>query len=307
MKIDLSGKPAVEEVAVPDGTKAGARNSAQDASRLQQIHDLAVANGATCGEATNPSESEARQTISVYLEQVPSDNPARSMGGGMKSVAEFTLRGPAVLFGDANHTDISPYRDYFTPETDFWLSSYKSRPMIFDHGVIDLDMVDAFEAAAKSSEERDAVKEFRAAMLELDRDPRIGEWTDVSIDPLALWVQGEMDKARKYATYVKQMAESGILRLSSDTALHLIKREKQLNGANKIVRWPLIGISHTTHAAEPRLTPVAAVKSFFTYLGIKPTDEFVEAVTKGVGQTHSVDAVRLARGRLEVQRLKQLL
>lgn len=47
--------------------KAGSRNSAKDAERLQAIHDLAVDNGATCGEkSTEPDDAP----------EVPTDAPA---------------------------------------------------------------------------------------------------------------------------------------------------------------------------------------------------------------------------------------
>jgi HK97 family phage prohead protease len=44
-------------------TKAGARNAAKDAERLQNIHDLAVTNGATCAATAEPTP--APETPSV--------------------------------------------------------------------------------------------------------------------------------------------------------------------------------------------------------------------------------------------------
>lgn len=55
--------------------KAGARNATKDAERLQNIHDLAVANGATCAateEATNapeaPSDEDGKSPASNVVE-----------------------------------------------------------------------------------------------------------------------------------------------------------------------------------------------------------------------------------------------
>jgi hypothetical protein len=309
-KIDKAGPPSVAKD--KGATKSGARNSTTDLQRLQQIHDLAVANGAMCG--MEPDDDEPRPTIEVVdnnaamkIAALPDQKVLtldHKLGGAVKSLDGDRLTGPAVLFGDPDHTDLTEYRDFFAPDTDFWLDLFKGMPMIFDHGVIDHDMVDAFAKAAKSSEEIDAVKEFRAAMKDLDRDPRVGEWTKAMIDPLALWVEGETNKARKYAAYVKQMVDRGIIRISSDTNPVYMRRERQANGANKIVRWPLVAASITSHAAEPRLAPVAALKSFFDSIGVTPTVAFVEAATEGAMTARSVAAVQIARARLNIQRMK---
>lgn len=292
-----------------DGFKAGARNSARDAANLlkivelaERIRTLAIENGVELPDTDHPSKEDAVPTVSLDMQ---SASKSTAYGGSVKSISEYGFLGTAVLFGDQDHTDITPYRDYFTPDTDFWMKSWNVRPMIFDHGVIDFDTATMFERAAKSSEERDAAREFKAAMIDLDRDPRIGEWTKMSFDPMGLWVEGEADKARRYAAYVKQMADQGILRLSTDSAAHLVRREAQPNGSNRITRWPIIGVSQTSHAAEPRLSPVTAVKSFLSFLGVTPSGEFVSAITAGVeASAQSVKAQRIAQARLEVQRLK---
>lgn len=42
--------------------KAGARNSAKDAERLQSIHDYAVENGALCGKSAHPTDTTAPES-----------------------------------------------------------------------------------------------------------------------------------------------------------------------------------------------------------------------------------------------------
>lgn len=53
-----SNREAAVLMAKSYAAKAGARNSSSDAQRLQQIHDLAVTNGATCEAKNEPTEDD---------------------------------------------------------------------------------------------------------------------------------------------------------------------------------------------------------------------------------------------------------
>lgn len=65
-----SNREAAVLVAKEYAEKAGARNSTSDAARLQDIHDLAVANGATCeSKAADPAPDDADKEISTDPEK----------------------------------------------------------------------------------------------------------------------------------------------------------------------------------------------------------------------------------------------
>jgi HK97 family phage prohead protease len=61
--------------------KAGSRNSAKDAERLQTIHDLAVANGAVCSDAAGEEEvtTEAPATPADEAGKSPASNVVEAM------------------------------------------------------------------------------------------------------------------------------------------------------------------------------------------------------------------------------------
>lgn len=142
------------------------------------------------------------------------------------------IGGYAVLFGAADQTDLSPERDYFTPRTDFLLDAWKTRPILYHH---------AMEAATKAT-------------------PVVGMWDTVRIDDLGVWIEGELKKSHKYYAAIKELIRQGALRLSSDSAPHLVQRERRPNGAHEVKRWGLIAASLTPSPAEPRMEPVIAVK-----------------------------------------------
>lgn len=75
--------------------KAGARNSTKDSERLQQIHDLAVTNGALCAiddsekSATTKPESEAAESTAKAAETTATDD---STGADSKTVWTDLIR-----------------------------------------------------------------------------------------------------------------------------------------------------------------------------------------------------------------------
>ena len=72
--LGIEGDELAEALEVLKGLKAGARNSGKDLERLQQIHDLAVANGAECrspeddddGKALDPAERARRAELLAF-------------------------------------------------------------------------------------------------------------------------------------------------------------------------------------------------------------------------------------------------
>lgn len=150
----------------------------------------------------------------------------------VKMLDDGSIVAQAIRFGSPNDPDISAYRDYFTKATDFWLDQWERRPMLYHH--------------AQDEATADA--------------PVIGTWVKAWVDDSGVWLQGQLDKAHKYAEAIKDMARRGLLKISTDSAPHLIKRRPGPNGTNEVQRWPLVAASLTPTPAEPRLAPVS-VKS----------------------------------------------
>lgn len=157
----------------------------------------------------------------------------------VKSLGDDRIGGYAVLFGDATFTDLTG--DYFTKSTDFWLNEIgPNRPMLYHH---------ALESATKS-------------------DPVVGIWDTLRVDDLGVWAEGQLKRAHRYKKAVKQLVDAGALGLSSGSAPNLVLKSKKLGGATEIQRWPILEVSLTPEPAEPRMTPVAALKSLYADAGL---------------------------------------
>ena len=85
-----------------------------------------------------------------------------------------------------------------------------------------------------------------------------------------------MDRAHAYYKAMKELAQRGYLRLSSDSAPQWVIREKQQNGVSEIKRWPLVTSSVTVTPMEPRMLPIE-VKAYLAELGYETIDEEAEA------------------------------
>ncbi len=168
-------------------------------------------------------------------------------GSEIKSIGEDTLRGYAVRFGDADHADLQ--RDYYTKSTDFWLDHFGwPRPITYHHGM---------DAQTRN-------------------DPVIGHWLKAGVDDVGVWMEGQMDRAHAYYKAMKELAQRGYLRLSSDSAPQWVIRERQQNGVNEIKRWPLVTSSVTVTPMEPRMLPVE-VKAYLAEIGMD-IDDSQEAI-----------------------------
>lgn len=156
-------------------------------------------------------------------------------GGAVKALDDSgKVGGYLVLFGSAEKTDASAYRDYFTPETDFGLDLTTKARVLYQHGM-------------------DAKIGNRA----LD----IGE---MKTDEAGVWIDSQLKMRDDYERAIFAMAKAGKLGWSSGTAKHLIRREPQPNGSHRIVSWPLgLDASLTPNPAEPR-TQAVALKSLFS-------------------------------------------
>lgn len=172
------------------------------------------------------------QRVEKNWKPVPDAESATSLiGGAVKALDSdgYTIVAQAIRFGSSDEPDTSAYRDYFTKSTDFWLDKWQQRPMLYHHAMD--------EATADN--------------------PVVGTWVKTWVDDTGVWLQGQLDKAHKYAEAIKQLAQRGVLHISSDSAPHLVRRRRGPNGTNEVERWPLMAASLTPTPAEPRLAPVS--------------------------------------------------
>lgn len=166
--------------------------------------------------------------VGMEWKPIPGAAPITAAGAEVKLLADGTIVAQAVRFGSADEPDMSEMRDYFTKSTDFWLGKWDRRPMLYHHGM--------------DEGTRDA--------------PVIGEWVKAWADDAGVWLQGQLDRAHKYAAAIKELARRGLLRVSTDSAPHLVQRERGPNGTHYVKTWPILAASLTTSPAEFRLLPV---------------------------------------------------
>lgn len=193
--------------------------------------------------------------------------PAGKSDTTIKSLGRGRVGGYAVVFGDADHPDLSSFNDYFTKDTDFWLDKWSLRPMIYDHA--------GDEATADN--------------------PVVGIWDKAIQDNVGIWMEGQLSRAHLYRKAILQLIDQGVLALSTDSAPHLVTRRQSVKNTHEIIRWPILAASLTTTPAEPRLRPVEEIKSAFHSVGVElPNDWDVTEEVK-VGSTLS----QVTRGKIQ--------
>lgn len=182
---------------------------------------------------------DAWERVGMEWEPIPGAARLDAEGNEVKMLDDGTIIAQAVRFGSPDEHDMSAYKDFFTKSTDFWLERWDRRPMLYHH-----------------------------AMDEGTRDaPVIGMWIKAWTDDAGVWLQGQLDKAHKYHSAIKELARRGLLRVSTDSAPHLVQREALANGVNYVKTWPIMAASLTVSPAEPRLIP-AELKTLLSELGI---------------------------------------
>lgn len=185
----------------------------------------------------------------VEKEWRPVPGAASITADAVKLLDDGSIVAQAVRFGSPDEPDMSEMRDYFTKSTDFWLGRWDRRPMLYHHGM--------------DEGTRDA--------------PVIGAWVKAWADDAGVWLQGQLDKAHKYHAAIKELARRGLLRVSTDSAPHLVQRERGPGGTHYVKTWPILAASLTVSPAEPRLLP-AELKADLAALGIT-IDDSPEATT----------------------------
>lgn len=238
----LEDAAALLDSVEPDATKAGRRNSTAD----QALIDAAYGQACALCDLLEALGAEAEDDEEEDEEEMPE---SMMDDGAVKMLGEDRVGGYAVRFGSADEPDLSAFRDYFTKSTDFWLDAWQTRPMLYHH---------AMDAATKDA-------------------PVVGRWTDARVDDVGVWLEGQIDMAHRYAAAVKDLVRRGVLKLSSDSAPHLVVRAPGPNNTHEVKRWPLLAASLTPSPAEPRLLPVGALKAAFDAAGLLPPAELIDS------------------------------
>lgn len=133
----------------------------------------------------------------------------------------WVYEGLAIPYGGpANGQDLTG--SHFTKDTDLCLDWFPDggRPLLYRHG---------FDAALKTNvigRETGAVRE----------------------DSKGRWYQLQIDKAKEYAAEVKQLADEGVLSLSSGAVDHLSTIAAK---TGEITKWPWVELSLVPNPANP--------------------------------------------------------
>ena len=145
-------------------------------------------------------------------------------GSEVKARGNDIVEGHLVLFSTKSDPDISAMKDFFTPdETDYDLEFTDKSRVYYQHG---LD------------------KTLGTKKLGVG---------DMKQDEICIWISGQLKQRDEYEKAVFKMAKEGKLGWSSGVPSHLVRREKQDNGAHKVLYWPLgLDASLTPSPAEPR-------------------------------------------------------
>jgi HK97 family phage major capsid protein len=167
--------------------RAGARNSSEDAARIQAAHDLMAELGAVCGDTMADMVQPAKSSPRIAAKSIP-------LAGNriqIKAISEThaTVAGYGVVFGG-----FDLYGDTFTNETDFELEYVPVKKIFYDHTLSDVKH-------------------------------DIGISLDVKADISGLWVEAQLDRSKAYVNEILQLIEYGVLGWSSGSIGHLVDRK----------------------------------------------------------------------------------
>lgn len=146
----------------------------------------------------------------------------------LRSTGETRFAGYAFLWPKDKQKDLDLLNTYFEPDTDYG-SYYRSADILYHHG---MELTMGLE--------------------------RIGKAVRAEIDDIGLWVEGELDKSKKYWKGVAELIRQGKLYWSGGTAGHLIRYADDGLGVRS---FPIVEWSLTPTPGQPRLDSVEFLRS----------------------------------------------
>jgi HK97 family phage major capsid protein len=206
-----------------NGVKSGARNSASDMERLQQIHDYSVENGAKC----NPEDKT-----------VPVEGSVKAINNCLKAISstpdELRVANYIVLFGGRDlsgefwKNQDGSKGEYFTPQTTLESNYTKT-------GFLHVDF--------EHSRDPDG--------MGIGEDDVLGyvDWKTAKIDDAGVFVERVLNRRQKYVQWLEPLIEEGLIGNSSEAIPSEVVRAK--NG--EIKKWPLRRDTLTVNPMEPRM------------------------------------------------------
>lgn len=167
-------------------------------------------------------------------------------GGDVKAKGDGKVEGYLVLFGDKNNHDLSSKKDYFDDETDFDLGFTTKSRVYYQHG---LDKT---------------LGNLKLGTGEMKQD-EVGIWIDAQLDLRQEYI-ADVKQRKQMAEFIEaiyaDLAAKGACGWSSGVPAHLVRRERQDNGANHVQYWPLgLDASLTPNPADDRTEAVVSIKS----------------------------------------------
>jgi len=107
--------------------------------------------------------------------------------------------------------------DRFTPNTDFHLDYFDTRPVLYGHGV---SMLGATQ---------------------------IGKQTEIEMTDAGLWATVVLDRSGRYWKKIRELIDKGVLYFSSAAMPHLARKDSEGN----ITSWPFMELTLTETPANP--------------------------------------------------------
>ena len=187
-------------------------------------------------------------------------------GGEIKALGDGKIGGYLVRFGDAEHPDLSAFKDFFTADTYFGAHAGDGVDTTLNHGV----------PLAKGLEE------YADRMLPPIKTRK---------DKVGIFAEVVLDLRNAYEKMVHDLGAAGKLSWSSGAVKHLVKRTRMPNGTNRIDRWIIGEAALTPTPAEPRNTTLQAVKTLADRAG-QPAPDGAPAESQAAAQAREFEALK---------------
>lgn len=164
------------------------------------------------------SEAEATAQLRAMYANVP-EARKKELAVRFKDAEKTLLEGLLLPFGGPNGgKDLEG--EYFSPNTEFHLDWYTTRPLLYAHGRDDDGPGTVPIGTIKSIEVRDD----------------------------GGWMEAQLDKSSKYWSYISQLVDDGRLFLSSGSLAHLVRKDFK---TGELLRWPVVEGTMTPVPANP--------------------------------------------------------